>query len=359
MRRLAMSLFFIALSSACTQGVLAGEAESRLQECAKISTDRERLACYDQAVERRTEAPEKLAHTHTSDVFPRDVRQTGDHDRCQGEPPTSLLDSRWELGPLESTEYGEPTFCIRAYQPVYLMPYYTSRTNRTPDSPNPDNTLAAPLDIDNTELKYQISLKTRLINDIFGNNGDLWLGYTQISHWQILNSQLSRPFRETNYSPDANLMFSTNLPVFGWNARMLGVGLVHQSNGRSNPLSRSWNRLTATLALERDNWTVTLRPWKRVLEFGDDNNPDISDYMGRGEVEIVHVNDDMQLGLLLRHSLRGGDRSRGSVQFDWAIPIKAPLRAHIQLFNGYGESLIDYNHRAWYAGVGLSLIEWY
>ena len=57
--------------------------------------------------------------------------------------------------------------------------------------------------------------------------------------------------------------------------------------------------------------------------------------------------------------LRAGDRSRGAVQFDWAIPLAPPLRMHVQLFNGYGESLIDYNHRAWYAGVGLSLIEWY
>ena len=80
-------------------------------------------------------------------------------------------------------------------------------------------------------------------------------------------------------------------------------------------------------------------------------------------VKVLVVEDEASIremiALNLRHSLRAGDRSRGAVQFDWAIPLAPPLRMHVQLFNGYGESLIDYNHRAWYAGVGLSLIEWY
>lgn len=357
MPRLALSLLLAFPIAIHAQVGRAQGGAANLEACAKIEDPQARLACYDRAAGRAEPTPAKTPAIRPGDVFPRHAAAEG--DRCERPPADSLLDSRWELYAQDEQQPLAPTFCIRAYQPVFLMPFYSSRPNRTPRSPNPDNTLDSPLDIDNTELKYQISLKTRLLNDIFGSNGDLWLGYTQISHWQILNSQQSRPFRETNYVPDANLMFSTDFPLFGWNARMLGVGLVHQSNGRSNPLSRSWNRATATLALERDDWTVTLRPWWRVLEFGEDNNADISDYIGRGEMEIVHVHDDMQFALNLRHSLRGGERSHGAVQFDWAIPLAPPLRMHVQLFNGYGESLIDYNHRAWYAGVGLSLIEWY
>ena len=58
---------------------------------------------------------------------------------------------------------------------------------------------------------------------------------------------------------------------------------------------------------------------------------------------------------MARHSLRGGDDSHGALQFDWGFPISRTLRGHLQVFDGYGESLIDYDHRATYVGLGISL----
>ena len=103
-----------------------------------------------------------------------------------------------------------------------------------------------------------------------------------------------------------------------------------------------------------------LRPWWRIPESrADDNNPDISDYMGRGEAQIVHEVNGNEFGLLLRHSLRGGDESHGAAQFTWSFPLAGNLRGYMEVFKGYGESLIDYNHNATYVGVGFSVLDWY
>jgi phospholipase A1 len=141
---------------------------------------------------------------------------------------------------------------------------------------------------------------------------------------------------------------------------LLGIGVDHQSNGRDNPLSRSWNRVIADVGFERDGWTVMFRPWWRIPEARiDDNNPDINDYMGRGEVQIVHEWRGQEFGMTLRDSFRGGSRQHGSGRFTWSFPVAGNLRGYAEVFKGYGESLIDYNHNATYVGLGVSLLDWY
>jgi phospholipase A1 len=250
---------------------------------------------------------------------------------------------------------------VRGYKPVYLLPVFaTSNQNERPQSPNPLNTVTTPEQLQNAEAKFQLSLKTKIWQGVFGDEGDLWLGYTQSSRWQVYNSRISRPFRETDYEPEAMLVFDTHYQVLGWEGRLLGIGINHQSNGRSNPLSRSWNRVVADIGFERDGWTVMLRPWWRVPEGGtDDNNPDISDYMGRGEVQVVREWNGQEFGIMLRHSFRGGSHSHGAAQFTWSFPLAGNLRGYMELFKGYGESLIDYNHNATYLGLGVSLLDWY
>jgi phospholipase A1 len=237
--------------------------------------------------------------------------------------------------------------------------FYTTRLNDTPSSPAPDHTLTTPLKNDKVEAKFQLSLKTKVWQGVFGDNGDIWMGYTQSSRWQVYNGETSRPFRETNYEPEILLVFRNNYQLGGWKGRMAAVGINHQSNGRPDPLSRSWNRVMFNVGLDRENWAVMFRPWIRISDGNDDDNPDIEDYMGRGDVTIVHTIGGHELSLMARHSLRGGDRSHGAIGFDWGFPIHNTLRGHLQVFDGYGESMIDYNHRSTYIGLGISLLEWY
>ncbi|MCH7378391.1 MULTISPECIES: phospholipase A [Acinetobacter] len=357
----------------------APASPATVDACVALAANAERLACYDSLFKAPTIIPTQVqtdAAPMVAAAMP--VAESSEPAKPESlkdkvvqkvsdlhilgaapkfDPNVSLLDRRWELS--EESKLG--VWNIRAYQPVYLLPvFWTSDKNEFPSSPNPENTVKNKQELTSSEAKFQLSFKTKAWENIFGNNGDLWLGYTQSSRWQVYNSEESRPFRETNYEPEASLMFRTNYEILGLNARLLGVTLNHQSNGRSDPLSRSWNRVIFNLGFEKDNFALMVRPWYRVEEEAkDDNNPDIKDYIGRGDLTAFYRKGNNDFSLMLRHSLKGGDRSHGAVQFDWAFPIKDKLRGHFQIFDGYGESLIDYNHRATYVGLGVSLMNWY
>ncbi|QSX76094.1 phospholipase A [Lysobacter arenosi] len=354
------------------------------EACVSITVDADRLACYDavhgrsardtrgadiaakeaKAIQKNLEIAEEVVPDTTA-VAPEQSRAGSDlypmedplHSAIANAGKGSLLDSRWELA--RDSKLG--VFNFRAYKPVYLLPaFWSTDANETPHSPNPNNTVPGPIPVDALEAKFQLSFKTKAWENIFGDNGDLWMAYTQSSHWQVYSADTSRPFRETNYEPEVMLTFRNNYQIGGWNGRLAGIGINHQSNGRADPLSRSWNRVVGMIGLDRDNWALTVRPWWRVKESAsEDNNSDIEDFVGRGDATLVYVRGGHQFSVMGRHSLRSGDRSHGAVQLDWGFPISNSLRGHIQVFDGYGESLIDYNHRATYIGLGISLLEWY
>jgi phospholipase A1/A2 len=339
----------------CRAGLLAGLllfagplAATSLSACRALRADAERLACYDALADaaRRAEA----AAARVDDVYRSEPAAAAQAD--------SLLDGRWELD--ADSKLGP--FTLRAHKPVYVLPaFWSSAPNQLPTSPNPRNRVTEPLGLRSLENKFQLSFKTKVWEGVLGEQGDLWFGYTQSSRWQLYDDAQSRPFRETNYEPQIDLVFGLDQRLAGdWRARLLGVGLLHQSNGRSLPLSRSWDRAVLSLGVERPGWALLVRPWWRLPESAaDDDNRDIEDYLGRADLQLVHQRGGHEFAWLLRHSLRGGAHSRGALQFDWSFPLHRQLRGHLQLFEGYGESLIDYNHRASYVGIGVSLLPWY
>jgi phospholipase A1 len=314
--------------------------------CWNIGDATKRLDCYDQQDKKlrsRSASPDEIdwALTTTKSV----------------EDQYSLLNDRWEL----ESDLGE--FIFRAYKPVYFLPvFYTSDPNYLPRTDNPLTTLNEPLDLDHTEAKFQLSFKTKLADNLIADNGDLWLGYTQTSRWQIYNGKNSRAFRETNHEPEFMFVWRTDYSLGNYRGRLLSLSLNHQSNGQTEPESRSWNRLILTVGFDRPDWVLLLRPWYRIPEVSSDKdeNPKILDYIGRGELIIVHRRKDShQIAAQIRHSLKDGEDSHGSFRLNWSYPCFDRLRCHAEIFTGYGESLIDFNHRNTAVGLGVALLEWF
>ena len=266
------------------------------------------------------------------------------------------MTERWEL----DTTAVRGTFLITPYKPIYiLLGKYSSNPNEQPSSENESPEYITPdgVNYDNMELKFQLSFKTKVLQKILWGKADLWVAYTQKSFWQIYNTELSRPFREINYEPEVILNFPVKFRFFGFKTPMVGIAFNHLSNGKSEPFSRSLNRVILQAGLERKNWTVYVRSWYGMSDYGSDN-PDISDYMGRGDLNVIYAKNGNVFSFIGGYNMKFNSNPKGSSEFSWSYPIKNNLKGFLQISHGYGESLIDYNHLQTTVGLGVSLIEW-
>jgi phospholipase A1 len=214
--------------------------------------------------------------------------------------------------------------------------------------------------LNETEVKFQISFKFMLWEQLFKRDIDFYFAYTQLAMWQLYNSDISSPFRDTNYEPEAFLWFNNDWEIFGFTNRVNLFGFAHQSNGRAEPLSRSWNRVFASFVFERGRLAFGIKPWIRISEDDeDDDNPDIEDYLGNFELRSAYKWNRHTFSLKWRNNL-DFDSNRGAIQLGWSFPLPKTdrVKGYVQYFNGYGQSLLDYNHSSATLGAGFLLADW-
>lgn len=210
-----------------------------------------------------------------------------------------------------------------------------------------------------TEAQFQLSVKFPLLVNLWDNTFDIYASYTNRSFWQIYDSN-SAPFRETNHEPEVWVQFHPDWEFLGFKNTWNSFGVNHQSNGQGGDLSRSWNRVFAWLTVERGNLAMSFKPWFRIPEDeADDDNPDITDYLGHYELSASYIRKEHVFSLMSRNNLESGF-SRGAVQLSWSFPLGdwPYLKGYLQWFNGYGQSLIDYDRYVNSIGIGISLIDW-
>lgn len=228
-------------------------------------------------------------------------------------------------------------FSFRLHRDNYLLiEKYNREPNLRPYAPY--LYLAQGTDLTRNEVAFQLSFKIKFIDNMLGSPLDLWGGYTQQSFWQAYNGKSSRPFRETNYQPEVMAVLPIHFNMPGVTVRFISFGLEHQSNGMLVLFSRSWNRIYGELSLKTGYLELAGRVWSRFGEMQD--NPDIYDYMGYGHLSAAYRWHEHILSGLFRYNFR---HKHGASQISWAIPIITSIKAYIQYFSGYGQSLIDYN----------------
>jgi phospholipase A1 len=244
----------------------------------------------------------------------------------------------------------ESAYGISAFQPNYFMATYNNNPNESPYVPLTGGGNV----FDKGEAKFQISIKAPLWRNLFDSNNDLLVAYTSTSWWQITNSDISSVFRETNYQPEIFLRHTGGPNFLGGKLTAFDVGFNHQSNGRSQVLSRSWNRVLGRAYFDYDSLVLGVRAWYRVPEDDeDDDNPGMYRYYGYGDVTAAYAPNKNTFTAMLRPSTEGT-----AVELTWSYPVTKAFRIYTQYWNGYGESLIDYNVKTERIGIGIALNDW-
>lgn len=358
----------------------AAVANDAALQCTLLQDNALRLACYDKVFAAQL-PPEQPLSEHEADGKPQldvvqSVRQSignkeatlvFDTPEGQAEPSQELADAAATYTPLSQMydlDANDPhgILTVREHNPMYLMPvWYNSSPNYAPSSPTRGTASQERFsDQKRIETKMQVSFKSKIAEDLFKSRADLWFGYTQKSDWQIYNQgRRSAPFRNTDYEPEIFITqpVKSQLP-WGGRLRMLGVGFAHQSNGQSRPESRSWNKVYAMVGMEWGKLTVIPRVWMRLFDSsGEDNdNPDLTKYLGYGDVKLQYrLNDKHNFSTTLRYNPKSG---YGAAEAAYTFPIKGKLQGVVRGFHGYGESLIDYNHKQSGIGFGLMFNGW-
>ena len=277
-------------------------------------------------------------------------------DNQQQKQSKSILDKRT----LADKQINANPFSLAQHNVNYLLPFsYASNPNPIAQQDlNNEN-------IDHLESVFQISTKIPIYidtDDELETLSGLYFGFTARSFWQVYNDEVSKPFRETNYEPEVFYRWQADLSFLDTRFNALQIGVNHQSNGQSGLRSRSWNRVIFTALFSDIDSAYYISTWWRIPEdektsindpTGDDN-PDINDFIGRLELGYAFQIDEVEVLARLRNNLKSSN-NRGSIQLNMTYPLSQRYDVLLQYFNGYGDSLIDYNNHQSRFSLGVQL----
>lgn len=320
---LIISLLIFPLYSLADQPASQGQEDSYFDKTIKIESK------IQKKIDKKVAVVEKKVDVVLNEVTPNQ---------------TSPLEKRWH----EESELTSNPLMITLYRPTYILPYYDTTSPYSSiyvgNTPNEQRIM-------NAEFKAQMSVVVPIIHHLFyRKDTSLNIAYTQLNYWQVYAS--SQYFRETNYEPE---IFVEDHFHRNWLAR---IGLDHQSNGRGGVLERSWNRAMGTIQCSGENWLASITIWNLIFrpESSNLHNPDIGRYLGHENLLFAYNYRKAILSFQVQNIESG--LQRGFFMGTVSYPITKNILFYTQYFNGFGQSLIEYNHRTQGLGLGIAFNDW-
>jgi phospholipase A1 len=203
---------------------------------------------------------------------------------------------------------------------------------------------------DNSDVRFQISIAQRLTKSVLPWNTYLFLCYTQGVAWDVFKN--SMPMHDFTFNPGIGIV----KPLFN-RERFVGKATLmieHMSNGRDSIWSRSWNRISlgATI-LVNENIAIDGKAWIPIVD--GMNNRDILKYVGifQGGVSVMSQNKRFGGSLHFVKRAKWDFSYNTRLELFWRPWKAANEFLFLQWYNGYGETLIDYNRFVNRVRVGL------
>ncbi len=258
--------------------------------------------------------------------------------------------------------YGATLFCVLVVSALLQLVPVSSHAYT-----NEVSVLKVPIDgykpsyflYGNPDSKLQLSFKLQLLE-----RWKFYFGYTQLMFWELRED--SKPFRDLNFNPEIFYRYQKSEDA-DWHVD-LGIW-DHESNGRSGEESRSWDRSFVRYSFKLRNAKspelfFDTKLWFAPTKSFDTTNNDIQRYRGFWEINVTATN--FLGGYFDRHDLSfrlypggpsGSDPTRGGQELTFRFigafkPLALPMLT-LQLFNGYGENLLDYRNRRTMFRVGI------
>ena len=191
----------------------------------------------------------------------------------------------------------------------------------------------------NSDVRFQVSIAQKLTKSKLPGGTFLFLAYTQNVAWDVFKN--SMPMHDFTFNPGIGI----GKPLFS-KGRFLGKAtlmLEHMSNGRDSIQSRSWNRVSlgATIMID-EQLTVDGKIWVPIVD--GENNRDIK-YVGIFQSGVTFMTHNRKFGASVHLVKRGNWKLDFNTTIDlfWRPWDRANQYFFLQWYNGYGETLLDYN----------------